>query len=91
MGWRADAAYEKADREDYDAWRKSLSWREWLRWQVDRYWAFAFGVVAATVACWPCLDNTPTDRLNFVSHEICERAPKLESEAGVDCAKGRKE
>lgn len=52
MGWRADAAYEKADREDYDAWRKSLSWREWLRWQVDRYWAFAFGIVAATVASW---------------------------------------
>ena len=51
MGWRADAAYEKAQREDFLAWRRSLTWNEWLRWQADRHWAFALGA-ASVVVCW---------------------------------------
>lgn len=52
MGWRADAAYEKAQREDFLAWRRSLTWREWFRWKVERYWAFALGAGTAGAACW---------------------------------------
>ena len=52
MGWRADAAYEKAQHEDSLAWRRSLSWREWLRWQADRHVAFALGAGSAAITCW---------------------------------------
>lgn len=31
MVWRADDAYEKAQREESGAWRKSLTWGDWLR------------------------------------------------------------
>lgn len=52
MGWRADAAYEKAQLEDLDAWRRSVTWGQWLRWQIDRHWAVALGAVAGAAACW---------------------------------------
>lgn len=52
MGWRADTAYEKAQRENFNAWRKSLTWREWLSWQVDRHWAFLLGAALAAVGSW---------------------------------------
>lgn len=51
MGWRADAAYERAQREDYLAWRRSLTWAELFAWQFRRYWAFALGA-ASVVICW---------------------------------------
>lgn len=52
MGWRADDAYEKAQREEFDTWRRSLTWGEWLRWQVDRHWAFALGAAITAAAFW---------------------------------------
>lgn len=52
MGWRAEAAYEKAQREDFEAWRKSLTWGDWLRWQIHRHWAFLLGALATAVIFW---------------------------------------
>ena len=48
MGWRADKAYEEAQREGFRKWKVSLTWREYLAWQWDRYRHFLGGV--ATVA-----------------------------------------
>jgi len=55
MGWRAEAAYEKAQREDFNAWRRSLTWSEWLRWQARRHWAFALGACIAGAISWLAL------------------------------------
>ncbi len=52
MGWRADAAYEKAQEQEFLAWRRSLGWREWGRWQAQRYWSVALGAGAAAIVCW---------------------------------------
>jgi len=51
MEWRADAAYEKAQRKGAKTWRKSFTRSQWTRWQVERHWAVALGATAAA-ACW---------------------------------------
>jgi hypothetical protein len=51
-GWRADKAYEDAQREEFLAWRRSLTWGEWFRVQLDRYWASALGAGSAAFVCW---------------------------------------
>jgi hypothetical protein len=52
MGWRADKAYEEAEKEAYRKWRASLTWREYLAFQWQRWRHFMAG--AATAAAW-CL------------------------------------
>lgn len=49
MGWRADDAYEKARKEDYQRWRASLSWREYGAWQWRRHKHFLAGAASALV------------------------------------------
>lgn len=49
MGWRADKAYEEAQRESFLRWRKSLTWREYWRWQWDRWKHFLLGAAPVAV------------------------------------------
>jgi hypothetical protein len=47
MGWRADKAYEEAQRDAFRRWRKALTWREYWRWQWGRWkYVLAGGVMA---------------------------------------------
>lgn len=43
MGWRTDHAYEKMREADYRRWRRSLSWTEYARFQLDRFGAMLAG------------------------------------------------
>jgi hypothetical protein len=52
MGRPADRAYEKAQEKVFQDWRASLTWREYLGWQWQRWRHFLAG--AATAAAW-CL------------------------------------
>lgn len=49
MGWRADKAYEEAQREDFRRWRASLTWREYWAWQWARWKYFLLGAVPVAV------------------------------------------
>lgn len=52
MGWRADNAYEEAQRDGFRRWRKSLTWGEYLGWELRRHGPFLAGAAAATVILW---------------------------------------
>lgn len=47
MGWRADQAYEDARRKAFREWKASLTWREYISWQWDRWKHFLAGAAAA--------------------------------------------
>lgn len=49
MGWRADQAYEQAQREDFLQWRRSLTWREYLAWETRRHAPFLAGAASMAV------------------------------------------
>lgn len=52
MGWRADRAYEEAQREGFRKWRASLTWREYSGWEVRRHAPFLAGAIATTFILW---------------------------------------
>lgn len=52
MGWRTQHAYDQARREEYRAWRKSLTWREAAAWEWHRHKHFLAGAVVAGGAFW---------------------------------------
>ena len=45
MGWRADKAYEEAQREAFRKWKVSLTWSEYRSWQWERWRYFLLGAV----------------------------------------------
>jgi hypothetical protein len=49
MGWRADKAYEEAQREAFRTWKASLTWREYLAWQWGRHRHFLTGAAIAVL------------------------------------------
>lgn len=57
MGWRADRAYEEAQREDFRTLKASLTWREYLAWQWQRHRHFLGGVatVLGALLIWRLL------------------------------------
>lgn len=57
MGWRADQAYEEAQREDFRRWRASLTWPEYLGWQWNRHRHFLAGaaLVGTVMLLWKFL------------------------------------
>jgi hypothetical protein len=52
MGWRAGEAYDRAQREDFLAWRRSLTWGEMFRWEAERLWPVAVGAGGTALVCW---------------------------------------
>jgi hypothetical protein len=52
MGWRADRAYEQAQRDGYLRWRRSLTWREYAGWQLHRHLPFVIGAASMAVILW---------------------------------------
>lgn len=52
MGWRADQAYEDAQREGFQKWRASLTWREFFGWEMRRYGPLLAGATATTFILW---------------------------------------
>lgn len=48
MGWRADRAYEEVQRDGFRRWRKSLTWGEYLGWELRRHGPLA-GAAAAVI------------------------------------------
>jgi hypothetical protein len=52
MGWRADKAYEEAQRDGFRRWRKSLTWGEYLGWELKRHGPFLAGAAASAVVLW---------------------------------------
>lgn len=51
MGWQADKAYEEAQHDGFRRWRKSLTWGEYLGWELRRHGTLLAGA-AATVLLW---------------------------------------
>lgn len=49
MAWRADQAYEEAQREGFQKWKASLTWREYLVWEMRRHGSFLAGTAVAFV------------------------------------------
>lgn len=52
MGWRADRAYEDAQREGFQKWKASLTWREYLVWEMRRHGPFLVGTAATAIVLW---------------------------------------
>jgi hypothetical protein len=52
MGWRADKAYEEAQREGFRKWKASLTWWEYLVWEMRRHGPFFAGAGAAAIVLW---------------------------------------
>ena len=50
MGWRANEAYERAQRDDYRRWRASLTWPEYLSFHFRRCRHVLAGAAVALVA-----------------------------------------
>lgn len=43
MGWRADQAYEEAQRKAFQEWKASLTRREYWSWMWQRWWPLIAG------------------------------------------------
>lgn len=52
MGWRADRAYEEAQRDAFLRWRKSLTWGDYLGWKLRWHGPFLAGAAASAVVLW---------------------------------------
>ena len=52
MGWRADRAYEEAQRDAFRRWRKALTWQEYLTWEMKRHGPFVVGAAATAIILW---------------------------------------
>lgn len=46
MSWRADRAYEDAQRESFRKWKAVLTLREYLGWEMQRHGPLLTGAVA---------------------------------------------
>lgn len=51
MGWRADQAYEEAQRKDFQEWKASLSWPEYWSWLFRRWGPFLGGAAVGATLC----------------------------------------
>lgn len=51
MGWRADQAYEEAQKKDFKEWKASLSWAEYWTWESQRWGPFVGGVAVGGALC----------------------------------------
>lgn len=49
MGWRADQAYEDANKQAFREWQASLSWREYAAWKWACWRGFLAGVLVVAV------------------------------------------
>ena len=52
MSWRADKDYEAEQRKGFRRWRSSLTWREYLGWELRRHAPLLAGAIAAAVVLW---------------------------------------
>lgn len=49
MGCRTDKAYADESRARYRAWKASLPWREYLRWQLKSWEPFLWGAATGVI------------------------------------------
>lgn len=52
MGWRAQNAYDRAMKEEFRRWRKSLTWAEYASWEWSRSRHFLAGAAIAGATFW---------------------------------------